>query len=153
MIKRIILLLFIYSSIVFCQTKIVGTWQATDTLVAAGLKDSYRFFSNGNFEYRVSTFNNLSKLNCIQGQYKIESNNLIFVVKKIVEIVDGELSFGDESTDYNNWTYINNRLVDINLIAPKIFKVKFDYSLKFKCIKIDYKEFFKISDDPSAYGE
>lgn len=153
MIKRIILLLFIYSSIVFCQTKIVGTWQAADTLVAAGLKDSYRFFSNGNFEYRVSTFNNLSKLSCIKGEYKIEYNNIIFTVKKIVELIDGELSFGDESTDFNNWDYINEREVDVSLIKPKIFKVRFDYLVKSKSIKIDYKEFFKLSDDPKAYSE
>lgn len=153
MIKRLIIMLLVYSATVFCQPKIVGTWQENDTLVAAGLKDTYRFFDNGNFEFWVSTFNYLSKLQKLNGQYKIESDIIVLNVKNIVEIVDGELSFGDESTDYNNWTFINSRILSKNLIKPKIFKVKFDHFEKSNIIKIDYKEFYKISDDPKAYED
>lgn len=160
--KRISFLLvcciFLFTSKSNSQSKelqssdLIGLWQVTNTLVAAGLDDCYRFYKDGRFRFEVSSFNYLSRLVSVSGTWQLKNNKLHLIVTEAVESVGGEVTFGDEA-DYNNWNIVGTKRVKKKYDKPKeyILDIENCDKGKVKCINIDYLKFFRISSNPDAH--
>ena len=136
---------------VFAQkSALVGTWQIHDTLISAGMGDTYRFYPNGAFNYDFGAFNFNSRLININGRYKINGDTIFYEVEKLTESKQGEISFGDEGSDYNNWTIIKDKYITTKLNVKKTFTTIFKLSLNKKTLTIEGVTFYKISSNPNA---
>lgn len=135
------------------ENDLVGVWQEQDSIVAAGLKDSYRFFQDKNFIFETSRFNYVSRLNKIQGKYRLKENILFLKIEKITENLGGILCFGDnnywEFENESTKTYQNNDCgeidFDISIILGK--------NKEIKMIKINNINFYKISSNPNEFRD
>ncbi len=158
--KSIILLIFMLlpfknplAQNIEIEKNIIGVWQENDSLVSSGLKNVYRFYSNGKFRFDVSSYNYLSRLISLSGKYKIRNNSLYLRVLEIKEAKGGEITYGDEA-DYNNWNYYNYKEKVITCNPAKDFSLRIKIcaeSKDVKCLRLNYLKFYKISSNPAAF--
>lgn len=148
------LILYSQSSHITNENFLIGVWQVNDTIMAAGLDDVYRFYPDGSFNFDVG-YGYVSRLIRVVGTYSIEKDLILFNVSEVIESEGGEISFGDDESDYNNWTYIND------YAKIKKYKKRKDFyaellviskdGIKEKCIKLQNIFYYKINDNPNAF--
>jgi hypothetical protein len=146
-----LLVLIITACNIYAQeTDLIGTWQIHDTLIKAGMGDTYRFYKNGSFNFDFGSFNFNARFINISGKYLIKSKTLTFEVEKMVESKGGEISFGDNETDYNSWTIVGDKYETKKLSNNKIFNVSYKLSQDKKILTIDDELYYRISNSPNA---
>lgn len=137
------------------KLNIVGVWQENDSLLTAGLQNIYRFYPDGQFRFIVSSYDYLSRLIGLYGNYKIKDNILYLKVTSAKEFVGGEITYGDEA-DYNNWAYKGSKEKITKYKIPKEFDLEIKVcpdDIEIKCIRLNYLKFYKISPNPGAYNK
>jgi hypothetical protein len=158
--KNIFLLLFLlltFKSIlaqnVIAQKDIIGLWQQNESMLTSGLDNVYRFYSDGKFSFDVSSYNYLSRLRSLNGEYKVQNNILYLKVLEVKEVVGGEVTYGDEA-DYNNWNYEGSKEKVTIYKKPKEFSLSLELCKESKnmmCIRLNYLKFYKIDANPKAH--
>lgn len=121
-----------------------------DTLIAAGMNDAYRFYKDGKFNFDFGSFNYNERYVNISGTFIISGNEVTFEVNKTVELIGGEISFGDDESDYNSWTIANQKVIVSKLSKKATFTVNYELSDDKKILIIAGLPYYKISSDPNA---
>jgi translation initiation factor IF-1 len=120
-----------------------------DTLIAAGMKDVYRFYSDGTFIFDFGEFNYNSCFSSIMGKYKIDSKCIIFEVEETSEYINQKVTFGGDA-DYNSWCSSSGKLIRKKIKVIESDTVSVEVSQDKKTINIAGLVYYKISDDPNA---
>lgn len=150
-IRKLIIFLIFISGFIYAQNSVlIGTWQVQDTLIAAGMGDTYRFYNDGRFNFDFGSFNYNARFINVSGTYFIQGKYMTFEVDRTVESKGGEISFGDDESDYNSWTIVNDKYTVTKLNKKKLFRVTYKLSDNKKKLTIAGLQYFKISNDPAA---
>lgn len=154
MVTRLVLIIVFVIQYNFPQsTRIIGTWQINDSLVASGMADTYRFYDDGMFNFDFSAFNYNARFINISGKYTVTNDKITFCIDKIVESRGGEISFGDHSSDYNNWAIVNDKYISSKMKKIKSFTVKYNLSQNKNVLNIDGLLFYLVSKNPNEFRD
>lgn len=148
--RDLIILLIIASNFIYAQkSDFTGTWQVHDTLIAAGMGDTYRFYNDDVFIFDFGEFNYNAYFSSVMGKYKIVDKYIVFETKETSEYSGCEISFGGDA-DYNSWCTTGGKLITKKLAATKSDTVTVQLSPDKKVLTIAGLAFYKISNDPNA---
>ena len=142
--SRVILLVLLLLVTNLSSQNIVGTWQINSEIVGSGLNESYRLFENGNFEFVVSQYSYLTNLVSFNGIYKIQNNQICFVITSRKERVGTYVTQGSPAWQ-GNWILEGD---DIKEVKQDSVTYCFDYSLTSKenqsILQIGNTTYYKI---------
>lgn len=130
---------------------LVGVWQKDTNCVFEKHLDTYCFFSDGTFRFNSDENNSLRRILSIGGSYMIVKNQIVFHVKYTIERSGGILIRDTLATQCGSWSIKGGIIKKMVLIKAIVEKADLDrtvISKSGKCLLIDMRKYFKISDIP-----
>jgi len=145
---------FVYKSEI-SQKDLIGIWQGDNDIDGSAWQDVYRFFGNGYLVFNPSQYDGLKRILAIHGHYRVLDNTLHLKVDSTSEVVGGYLVRSRILTKSDGWEIEGGELKVIK--HPDIEEEEIELqqersiSSKYRCITIDGRKYFKMSDDPKNY--
>lgn len=130
---------------------LVGVWQRDTNCVLGKHLDTYCFFSDGTFCFNSDENNSLSRILSIGGSYIIVKNQIVFHVKYTIERSDGILVRDTLATQCGSWSIKGGVIKKMMLRKTIVEKADLDRTVNSKsgkCLLIDMRKYFKISNNP-----
>ncbi len=132
---------------------LIGVWQADDSLLAAGWRDTYCFFETGQFDFHFSQFSYATRILGLHGRYYTVHDTLYTKILWRSELVGGYVKRDDplflgewQISDCRRKRIKQNSEWEYAVLRP----VRFPTSVLPR-IRIDGRLYFRISQDPRYY--
>lgn len=123
---------------------IIGLWQRDSNIVGSGTNETYHFFENGKFEFCVSQYLYLNTIISFQGIYKINNDQICFVIKSRKEIVGGQIEQGSLGFQ-DNWVISGSTIKEIKQDSiPYNFNFSIEVKEKKTVLQIGNTTYYKV---------
>jgi hypothetical protein len=132
------------------QNDLIGYWQYYDSTITDGLMNYFRFENNHHFIYRVNSYDRLSIIRGVEGEYNISKDSIYLKIIYINNWENGVLEFGNTLDDgANNLQYKHGKENKTKKLNPSYqalpFNIKYTETKKILSIEIGGFEYFKIN--------
>ena len=139
------------------KNEIIGVWQINNQIVGNGLSECFRFYPNGQFVYEYDPSDDTRNIIKLKGRYRLDNNQLFFMIISRVERVGGKIEVGAGGTDEYLFTFDNDKIKEIIERAPKeldpIFISKIKRKLDQFNVYFNNRRYYKVSANPDKFKD
>lgn len=127
--------------------RIVGTWQAGDTLLGSMYRERYVFKSTKEFVYYTSEYDGLQRILSIGGHYRMAGNVLYLTPEYTVENRAGTLERSHITTLNGSWAIEGGQFKTYRIAKQVQQSVQFKLvqRKKGRCLLLDLAPYYKIT--------
>ena len=128
--------------------ELIGIWQANG-FMASGWSDRYHFYANGKFHFYPSLMICQDKVDEEMGNWREEGGAIVFTITSRVSILRScdQNGLGKETDRYVFELY-QPETMTLRVVSLGILEDDF-----YPSILLDGRQYWKFSDDPTAYGD
>jgi len=151
------LLLFLNTNL-FAQLNvndITGVWQYESCEIGSAWLDTYHFFSNGEFVFNLSQYDEIKRIIAIKGHYRLIKDSIYFKIEYTTELFGGYIVRDNLTKIHGSWALSGNPIqkdIKQSEIREEYATLKFcKEKIGVPCILIDGRKFYRISNDPKEY--
>jgi hypothetical protein len=125
---------------------VIGIWQKGSDIVGSGLGEAYHFFENDKFEFSVSQFSYLNNIISFRGTYKIQNNQICFIIESRKERVGTHIEQGSPAWQ-DNWIIEGGEIMLVKQDTTQFYYFDFSFQNDNEqaTLKIGNSVYYKIS--------